>query len=55
MEKFMRNYSRKTNKKVTRFNTPSGFKVRQSEATKRTPIAPYHPPGRGRKTNIGRS
>ncbi|MFH1890981.1 MAG: hypothetical protein ABIJ91_05485 [Candidatus Kuenenbacteria bacterium] len=51
----MRNYSRKTNKKVTRFNTPSTFKVRRSEASKRVKAAPYHPPGRGHKTNIGRA
>lgn len=51
----MRNYSRKTNKKVTRFNTPSGFKVRQSENTKRQVDAPYHAPSRGRKSSYGKS
>ena len=51
----MRNYSIKTNKKVTRFNTPSTFKVRQSENTKRVKATPYHAPSRGRKSSYGKS
>ncbi|MFA4819156.1 MAG: hypothetical protein WC621_04930 [Patescibacteria group bacterium] len=31
----MRNHSHKTNSAVTRYRTPSSFKVRKSEATKR--------------------
>ncbi|MFA4937168.1 MAG: hypothetical protein WC575_02690 [Patescibacteria group bacterium] len=51
----MRNYAGKSNKQMTRYRTPSAFKVRKSENTKRQINAPYHPPGRGHRTNIGRA
>ncbi|MBI5466002.1 MAG: hypothetical protein HY974_01785 [Candidatus Kerfeldbacteria bacterium] len=51
----MRNYASKSLKRVTRFRTPSSFKVRASEGAKRAKLTPpYHPPGRGRRTAIGR-
>ncbi len=51
----MRDNSSKTIRKVTRYRTPSSFKVRQAEGVKRFKAVPFHPPGRGRKTNIGRA
>jgi len=32
----MKNYSRRTNKKVTRYRTPSPFRAMRGEASKRT-------------------
>ena len=50
----MRNYAAKSLKQMTRFRTPSSFKVRAAERAKRTKLSPpYHPPGRGRRTTIG--
>ncbi len=51
----MRNYASKSNKQMTRYRTPSTFKVRQAEYTKKIKNTPFHDPGRGRRTNIGKS
>lgn len=52
----MKNYSRRVNRKMTRYRTPSTFLVRRAEAAKRQPlqVPPAHGrknrrPGRGRK------
>ena len=52
----MRNYGSKSNKQMTRYRTPSSFKVRKSEATKHAQQSPpQRSPGRGHRTNIGRA
>ncbi len=51
----MRNYSSKSNKQMTRYRTPSTFKVRQAEYAKKLKATPFHDPGRGRKTSIGKA
>lgn len=51
----MRNYSSKSLKQVTRYRTPSSFKVRSAEGAKRAKLTvPYHPPGRGRRIDTSR-
>jgi len=42
----MKNYSRKTNRRVTRYNSPSTFIVRRAEKSKRNPF--NTPPARGK-------
>ncbi len=52
----MRNYANKSNKKMTRYRTPSSFKARSAEGAKKAKVnPPYQPPGRGHKTNVGRA
>ncbi len=41
----MRNYSRKTNKRVTRYRTPSYFRVVKAEQVKREKLC-YNKPGK---------
>lgn len=53
---YMRNYAAKSNKQVVRYRTPSSFKTRQAEATKRhldTPV-PYRPPSRGQRRGVNK-
>ncbi|HLD86109.1 MAG TPA: hypothetical protein VJA28_01505 [Patescibacteria group bacterium] len=47
----MRNYASKSNKRVVRYRTPSSFKARQAELSKRHTITrvPYQPPNRGQR------
>ncbi|MDD5109800.1 MAG: hypothetical protein PHI63_01115 [Patescibacteria group bacterium] len=44
----MKNYSRKVNRKLTRFNCPSTFIVRRAENSKRTPF--NAPPAHGQRS-----
>lgn len=52
----MRNYASKSLKRVTRYRTPSTFKMKATLGPGKAKMnPPNEPPGRGYKTNKGRA